>query len=165
MIKHLFFFLLTLLISSQVFAADLRGRLGVGATNQLANDIPALSLKVQQSKTMAIGGVLGFKSDADNTLYGAGVKFYRIIFDEPQLNFYMAGLFATENYYDEAKKAVKSGYQIDGTLGSEFHLSGLESIGFSFEFGLSVRNASPTGGTTFQTLGDQFVKAAVHFYL
>lgn len=159
-----FFLVIAVLFTSQVFAADLRGRMGIGASNQLANDIPAISLKIQQSKTFALGGLVGFKSDQDNTLYGAGVKFYRIIFDEPQLNFYMAGLFATETYLDEEEDKVKSGYQIDGTLGTEFHLQGLESIGFSFEFGLSARNAD-SGGSTFQTLGDQFVKAAVHFYL
>lgn len=133
-------------------------------TNQLANEIPALSIKVQQSKTFAMGGLLGFKSDQDNTLYGAGLKLYRIIFDEPQLNFYMAGLFATETYLDKNKKA-ESGYQFDGTMGSEFHFSGLESLGFSLEFGVSVRKVDPDAGTTFQTLGDSFLKAAVHFYL
>lgn len=152
------------LVSFSSFASDLRGRMGVGATNQLANDIPALSLKVQQSKTLALGGVLGFKSDQDNTLYGAGIKLYRIIFDEPQLNFYMAGLLGALNYFDEKKDKVQSGYQMDGTLGSEFHFSGLESIGFSLEFGVSVRKANEKG-TTFQTLGDQFVRAGVHFYL
>ena len=160
------FFLLALcLISTLSYGADLRGRMGVGASNQLANEVPAISLKVQQSKTFAIGGILGFRSDQDHTLYGAGVKFYRIIFDEPQLNFYMAGLFATENYLDEEKDKLKSGFQIDGTLGSEFHFSGLESLGFSFEFGISARNADPDGGTSIETLGDQFLKAAVHFYL
>lgn len=151
------------LLPSLTLAGDLRGRLGVGATNQLANDIPAISLKIQTTKTFAIGGVLGFKSDQDNTLYGAGVKLYRIIFDEPQLNFYMAGMLGSLSYLDGDK--AKTGYQIDGTLGSEFHFAGLESIGFSFEFGLSVREADPDGGTSFETLGDQFVKAAVHFYL
>lgn len=138
--------------------------MGIGATNQLANGIPAISLKVQQSKTFALGGLLGFKSNEDDTLYGAGVKFYRIIFDEPQLNFYMAGLFAMENFLDEKDK-VKSGYQVDGTLGSEFHFTGLESLGFSFEFGISARHANSEDGTSFETLGDQFLKAAVHFYL
>ena len=142
----------------------MRGRLGVGMTNQLANDIPAISLKIQQSKTFAIGGLLGFKSDEDATLYGAGVKFYRIIFDEPQLNFYFAGLFASESYLNEKNKA-ETGFQIDGTLGSEFHFQGLESLGFSLEFGVSVRKADENGGTSFQTLGDNFLKAAVHFYL
>lgn len=150
-------------ITTLSHAADLRGRLGVGATNQLANGLPALSVKIQQTKTFALGGVLGIRSDEDNTLYGVGAKLYRIIFDEPQLNFYMAGLFATQSYLDGTK--VKNGTQIDATLGTEFHLSGLESIGFSFEFGASVRNTDPKRGRSIETLGDNFLKAAVHFYL
>ncbi len=160
--KHLFV-VLFLVFASKVYSADLRGRMGVGASNQLANGIPAISLKIQQNKSFAIGGILGFRSDQDATLYGAGVKFYRIIFDEPQLNFYLAGLFATENYLDGTK--AKSGFQLDGTLGTEFHLQGLESLGFSFEFGLSAREADGDGGTSFETLGDQIIKAAIHFYL
>jgi hypothetical protein len=160
--KTLLIFLLFL--SQHLFATDLRGRMGIGATNQLANELPAISIKVQQSKTFALGALLGFKSDQNNSLYGAGVKLYRIIFDEPQLNFYMAGLLATQTYFDSEKDKVKSGYQVDGTLGTEFHFQGLESIGFSFEFGLSARNADESG-SSFQTLGDQFLKAAVHFYL
>lgn len=163
--KLLFQFLLLIVFSFSAWSADLRGRMGVGASNQLANDLPAISLKLQQSKTFALGGLLGFKSDENNTLYGGGVKLYRIIFDEPQLNFYMAGLFAIQNYLDPVADKVESGYQVDGTLGSEFHFSGLESLGFSFETGVSVRKVDATGGTSIQTLGDHFLKAAVHFYL
>jgi hypothetical protein len=162
--KHLFL-LGILFFTTHLYAVDLRGRMGVGVSNQLANEIPAISLKIQQSKTFAIGGLLGFRSDQDNTLYGAGVRFYRIIFDEPQLNFYMAGLFASQNYLDRESDKVKSGFQIDGTMGTEFHFSGLESVGFSFEFGLSVRDVDRSSGTSFETLGDNIVKAAVHFYL
>lgn len=162
--KQIFLILLIIVMPRLASGADLRGRMGLGMTNQLANDIPAISIKVQQSKTFALGGLLGFKSDQDNTLYGAGIKLYRIIFDEPQLNFYMAGLLATETYLNDQNK-VDSGYQIDGTMGTEFHLTGIESLGFSVEFGLSVRKAEATGGTSFQTLGDHFLKAAVHFYL
>ncbi len=158
------FFLFCLLILPTAHAADLRGRVGIGATNQLANEIPAISLKIQRTKTFALGTLLGFKTNQDRTLYGAGLKFYRIIYDEPQLNFYMAGTLAALNYFDEEKDQVKSGHQVDGTLGTEFHLAGLESVGFSFEVGLSVRNAD-SGGSTIQTLGDQFLKAGFHFYL
>ncbi len=153
-----------LIATSHLRAADLRGRMGVGASNQLANGVPAISLKIQQTKTFALGGVLGFRSDQENTIYGGGVKLYRIIFDEPQLNFYMAGLFAAQNYVDDKKDKVQSGYQVDGTLGTEFSFTGLESLGFSFEFGISARKAD-SNGATLQTLGDQFLKAAVHFYL
>ncbi len=162
--KQLFILILAL-CPTLLLATDLRGRMGVGFSNQLANDLPAISLKIQQSKTFALGGLVGFKSDEDNTLYGAGIRFYRIIFDEPQLNFYLAGLLATQNYVDPVKDKTKSGYQIDGTMGTEFHFSGIESIGFSFEFGISARNTDPEGGSSFQTLGDNFLKAAVHFYL
>lgn len=162
--RQKFLIIFALLLPAIAIGADLRGRMGVGMTNQLANDIPAISIKVQQSKTFAMGGLLGFKSDQDNTLYGAGLKLYRIIFDEPQLNFYMAGLLASETYLDDENK-VESGYQLDGTMGTEFHFSGLESLGFSLEFGLSVRKAQAEGGTSFETLGDNFLKAAVHFYL
>jgi hypothetical protein len=161
-IKFLVFFFL--ILPTICWGADLRGRMGLGMSNQLANDVPAISLKVQQSKTFAMGAVLGFKSDQDNTLYGAGIKLYRIIFDEPQLNFYLGGLLATENYLTGDSK-VESGYQVDGTMGTEFHFAGLESLGFSLEFGLSVRKAEEDSGSTFQTLGDNFLKAAVHFYL
>ncbi len=149
--------------STIAWSADLRGRLGVGFSNQLANEVPAISLKIQQSKTSALGAILGFKTGEDETLYGAGVKFYRIIFDEPQLNFYLAGLFAAQNYIG-AENQVESGYQLDGTLGTEFHLQGIESLGFSVEFGLSARKADEQG-SSFQTLGDHLLKASVHFYL
>ena len=151
-------------MASKVLAADLRGRVGVGATNQLANDVPAISLKIQKSNTFALGALLGFRASQDSTLYGAGLKFYRIIYDEPQLNFYMAGTLAALSYLDQNQDKVKSGHQVDGSLGSEFHLNGLESIGFSFEFGLSARSAS-SNGASIQTLGDQFLKAGFHFYL
>jgi hypothetical protein len=159
-----FFLLLFIFYNSSVFGADLRGRLGIGASNQLANELPAISFKIQRHKTFALGGILGFKSNEEATLYGVGVKFYRIIFDEPQLNFYMAGLFASENFLNDQRE-VESGYQIDGTLGTEFHFTGLESVGLSFEMGISARNVDPRGGASIETLGDQFLKAAFHFYL
>lgn len=162
--KQKFWILVLILLPSLSFGADLRGRMGIGLSNQLANDLPAISIKIQQSKTFAIGGVLGFASDQDQTLYGAGVKFYRIIFDEPQLNFYLAGLLAKETYLGDDDK-VEDGYQMDGTMGTEFHFSGLESLGFSLEFGISARKADPNGGTSLETLGDSFLKAAMHFYL
>jgi hypothetical protein len=162
--KHFFIFFLTLFFISPSFSADLRGRLGIGATNQLANELPAISFKIQTSKTMGLGGLFGLKSDENQSLYGAGVKFYRIIFDEPQLNFYFAGLFAMQNFVNNQNN-TESGYQADGTLGTEFHFSGLESLGFSFEFGISARNTDPEAGQSIETLGDHLIKAGVHFYL
>lgn len=142
-------------------AINKTGRLGVGLSNQLVNDLPALSLKIQQNRYFAIGGLLAIRSNEDNTLYGAGVRVYRVIFEEALLNFYMAGTLASLSYEQDNK--AKSGYQVDGTFGTEFHIEGIESIGFSFEFGLSY-NQGPNG-RSFETLGNNFLKAAVHFYL
>ncbi len=73
----------------------------------------------------------------------------------------MAGTLASLSYEDNDK--AKSGYQVDGTFGTEFHIEGIESIGFSFEFGVSY-NHGPNG-RSFETLGNNFLKSAVHFYL
>jgi len=137
------------------------GRMGVGLTNQLVNEMPALSLKIQQNRYFALGGLLGFRSNEDATTYGAGLKVYRVIFEEELLNFYMSGTAASLSYEEDEK--AKSGYQFDGTFGTEFHFERIESIGFSFEFGVSY-NKGPNG-RSFETLGNNFLKAAVHFYL
>jgi hypothetical protein len=55
-----------------------------------------------------------------------------------------------------------SGFQFDLSLGSEFHLTGLNSLGFSFEFGVSAFKKKEF---IFQTLGDNFIVSEVHFYL
>ncbi len=145
------------LVSFNAQALNLTGRLGMGLSNQLANDLPAISFKVQNSSASAYGGLVAIDSNTDYTDYGLGIKGYRLLFDEPHLNFYFAGMAAL------LKKNDKSGYQIDGTMGSEFHVPGLESIGFSFEFGLSFNKVNDV--RHFQTTGDHFVTAAVHFYL
>jgi hypothetical protein len=48
------------------------------------------------------------------------------------------------------------------TLGTEFSFEGLESIGFSFEFGISINKLDDV---RIQTTGNNFVTAGVHFYL
>jgi hypothetical protein len=141
-------------------ALEKTNRLGVGMTNQLKTDFPSLSFKIQKSKSFAFGGMAGISTSDTNGGYGAGIKLYRNIFDEPQLNFYLSGMLGLLS----SKIAGKSysGFQADLSLGSEFHLSGLNSIGFSFEFGVS---ANKKKDFVFETLGNSFVVAGVHFYL
>lgn len=155
------FFIALCLWSLPALALNKTGRLGVGLSNQLVNDLPAISLKIQQNRYYALGGLLALRSNEDTTLYGAGLRVYRVIFEESLLNFYMAGTLASLSYEENNK--AKSGYQVDGTFGTEFHIEGIESIGFSFEFGVSY-NHGPNG-RSFETLGNNFLKSAVHFYL
>jgi hypothetical protein len=133
------------------------GRLGLGLSNQLASNMSAISFKIQQTESSAFGGLVALDSNSDTTDYGLGLKGYRLLFDEPHLNFYASGLVAA------LKKNDQSGYQLDGTLGSEFYIPGLESIGFSFEFGLSINKVNDV--RRIETVGYEFINAAIHFYL
>jgi hypothetical protein len=155
--KFIFVTGFVLLMTQNSFALNLIGRMGVGMTNQLVADITAISFKVHRSRSLSMGALIGIDANSDSVDYGAGLKMYKMIFEEPHLNFFGGGMLALINVDDE------SGYQVDLTLGSEFHLPGVESIGFSFEFGVSINKLDDS--THFQTVGYNFIVAAVHFYI
>ena len=153
-------FIGTILWGQGIFAMERIGRLGVGVSGQLKNNFPATSIKFQQSRSLAIGGLLALSTDSGQGGYGMGLKLYRMIFDEPQLNFYlslMGGLLK------ETQGAVSSsGFQLDFTAGSEFSFAGISSLGMSFEFGLSLRQMDEF---IIETVGNHFVTAGIHFYI
>lgn len=142
------------------FAYDKTNRLGLGMTNQLKTDVPGLSFKMQKNRSFAFGGLFGLSTNPDTGGYGLGLKVYRNIFDEPQLNFYLAGMGAILS--NKVNRTSYSGFQFDLSLGSEFHFSGLQSLGFSFEFGASAYKKKDF---VFETLGNNFIVSAIHFYL
>ncbi len=150
----LFFFPLILNASPNL------GHLGLGYSNQLVNSIPGVSVKYQATQTISYGGLFNF-STADNGGWGLGAKFYRNIFAEPNLLFYGAFLLGYASR-DLPQGQSDSGVQMDLTIGSEFFIPGIQSIGLSFEAGLSFNTLN---GSTFQTAGSNFVTAEVHFYL
>lgn len=142
-------------------AIERRGRLGVGFSNQLMIDAPAISFKIQKSRSFSFGGLLGLSTDSDNGGFGAGLKFHKILFDEPQLNFYssLLGAYIKDN---SALNDGRSGFQFDLTLGTEFSFVGLQSLAFSLEFGLSMHKLNEF---VIETTSGGLVVAAVHFYL
>ncbi len=154
---------LGLLVSAgRTFAIDRSGRLGIGASHQFKNGVPALSFKLQQSPVFAVGGLLGYRDGgAQSDGHGLGVKFYRRLFEESQLNFYAACLVVWP--FKQGPSGGTDQFQLDFTLGSEFHFAGLESLGFSLEFGLSAHKTAD--GLAIQTAGDKFLASSVHFYL
>ena len=155
---------LILLVSSESNAMSLLGRLGVGMSSQVASGMDTLSVKIQRNRALALGGIFGITSGEDVTSYALGGKVYRLIYDEPQLNFYTAGLLAFFTYPDPTDgESTKSGHQLEGLLGSEFTFQGLESIGFSFEFGVGLVNYNDEN--SFRTTGHNVLKSAIHFYL
>lgn len=154
------FFIFISIGSYSAFSYDKINRLGLGVSNQLKTSFPAISFKIQKNRSFAYGGMAGISSSTDNGGYGVGLKFYKNLFDEPQLNFYMAGLGAI--IANTVNSTTYSGFQFDLSFGSEFHFQGLNSIGFSFEFGIS---AYKNQKFVFQTLGNNFIVSGVHFYL
>lgn len=157
-----FFILLTgLSLSFGAYAVDRRARLGLGASNQLDLDgTPSLSFKLQTARTTSVGLLAGLDSSEDGAV-GAGVKLYQNFFEEPQLVFYGALLGAYINDKNATTQDT-SGFQIDLTLGSEFHLAGLKSLGFHFEFGVSLNKVDEF---KVQTVGSEMIVMGVHFYL
>ena len=143
-------------------AASLIGRLGIGMTNQVANGITAISMKIQQSRSSAIGGLFALDSSSSGVLYALGLKGYKYIYEEPQLNFY-SSLAANTFTYLTILDEIQQGYQIDATFGAEFNFQGLESIGFSFEFGMGYSKVNDDAH--FKTLGYNTLASAIHFYL
>ena len=143
---------------------DKKDRLGVGINNQLINDIPGISLKIQKTRLFAIGGIFNFKVNSDTTQYGIGLKAYRLIFEESNLNFYANLLLAVmkDHKLDDSKKDI-IGWQTEFSLGSEFHIPGINSIGFSFEFGLRLSKLRDK--MTLDNTGYNFLQAGIHFYL
>lgn len=152
-----------LILSNTSYALSLMGRLGVGMSDHLQTDMTTLSLKLQNSRVSAIGGSFGIDTSEEGSFYALGLKYYQLIYEEPQLNFYSAVGINIFTYRDQSTDDTESGYQLDGLFGTEFSFQGLESIGFSFEFGLSLYNMNEE--THIATAGHNFLKSAVHFYL
>ncbi|MCB9061784.1 MAG: hypothetical protein H6622_09705 [Halobacteriovoraceae bacterium] len=151
---------LTYIITPCTYAdVDHTGKLGIGLTDQLANGLDGLSFKIRKSRSTAFGGVLGLSTKEIGGGIGAGLKFYRYLIEEPYLNFYTSAFAA----FITRKTAIETqtGFQVDITLGSEFHFPSLESIGFSFEFGASMNKLDEF---VFETVGKSFVSAGIHFY-
>ncbi len=151
-----FYFIQT---NSLVFGRDLSNRLGLGFVNQFSNSssnrpLPALSAKYGLTKDLHFLAALGV-STTDPTALTIGGKVFKNLFYETNLNFYsMAGLA----YLSERE----TGIEVLAGVGAEFFIPGLESLGLSFETGLSLSNI--TGSFALKTIGFSFLHAGIHFY-
>lgn len=152
--------MLLLTLCTSAYGMDRIGRLGAGISNQLIGDLPAVSFKLQRSRSFGFGGLIGMNTANDGGM-GAGLKVYRNFFDEPQLNFYgsLLGAYISDK---QASGQDQTGFQFDLTLGSEFSFTGLQSLGFSFEFGVS---ANKLDDFVVETVGNGFIVMMAHFYL
>lgn len=161
------FLLLTLFTTTQSALAivpgdekNLRGRLGLGFTNQIAvaadRTVPALSAKFYPNRGTAFALGVGFDTRNNDNALAVGLKAFKNVFLESNLVFYLGLGVAYVNH-------IGSKYQGSAFLGSEFFFERLPSLGLSFEAG--VRGDNTTGSFAIRTIGDTFLTAGMHFYL
>ncbi len=138
-------------------------RLGVGYKNQFAVDGLAGGVAAQYYPSADIGfsAALGVDTQQNNSKFGFMGKVYRIIFTEENMNFYMgAGGGLISNQTTAAN--TDSGFELNGFVGGEFFLHGLESLGFTFEAGVGISSLS--SGVRFRTFGDSPLRGGIIFY-
>ncbi len=142
-------------------AKDLANRLGLGYKNQFSEDLPSIAAQYYPSSELGVSASLGVDTADENSKFGFMVRLNKIVFMEDNHHFYMgagAGLLSAEN----AAGQNESGFELAGFAGCEFFLTGLDSLGFSFETGAAVTSVS--SGTRFRTMADSPVRAGMFFY-
>lgn len=153
-----------LLLCAPAGAVERVGRLGVGATNEFKADLPGVSIKIHRSRAFALGLVGAFDSSNKRGGSAVGLKLYRNIFEEPQLQFYTALLAARIKEQTDDGASDRSSSQYDLVLGSEFSPAGLASLGFSVEVGLSLHDVLDDD-YILETKNSGILAGSVHFYL
>jgi hypothetical protein len=100
--------------------------------------------------------LVGGTSTASPSNSVLGIKFFKNLFYETNLNFYFTVGGAILN-----ARGV-SGAEFLGAFGVEFFIPGIESLGLSVETGGSLDNLS--GSFALKTMGVSFLDAGIHFY-
>ena len=153
--------LICLLIQSPLTQAkNLTNRLGIGMSNKYSFDMPSLAAQYYPNSEFGFTAALGVDTRKDNSLFGIQGGIRRNIFEESNLNFYMGGTLSLISV--ETAGNSESGFELNGVVGAEFFLTGLENLGFNFETGIGV--ASLKSGTRFRTLGSDPFHAGIIFY-
>ena len=163
MLKSLSFILITsLFFSLSASAKDLTNRLGFGYSDQFAfsDGLPSVMAMYFPNPDTGLSAALGVNTEDDNSKFGLNFKYYKMIFPEDNLNFYMGGVIALIS--DETGGTTDSGYELGGFIGAEYFLQGLDSLGFRFEAGLGI--VSKDSGVVFRTLGQHPLQAGMVFY-
>jgi len=163
-----FSFLIILPSPSQ--AKDMTSRLGVGYMNDFSiQPLPSIAVKYYPSTDIAVSAALGVDTNTTNTTggssaFGFGAKFYKTIFTEDNLNFFMgagAGLVSLAPA-SGGSGSTNSGFELSGFAGAEFFIPGLDSLGFNFSAGVGVTSLS--SGVRFRTIGESPLNAGMFFY-
>lgn len=147
------------ILSLTASAKDLATRLGVGFRDAYAITLPSIASIYYPNPDWGVVGALGIDTQNQNSKFAFSVGLRKIVFKEDNMNFFMGGTLGMLS--NEVAGTSSSGFELDGLIGSEFFLAGLDSLGFNIETGIGVSNVDKV---RFRTLGDNFFKAGIFFY-
>lgn len=153
-------FVLVFFSMNSIYAKDLTHRLGVGIKDNLSKSLPSLAVIYYPSIELAFTAGAGLDTKKDNSAsqINAGVR--RVIFFEPNLNFYIGGQAALVSYEDPAS-GKSNGYELQAIAGTEFFFQGLENLAFTLEMGAGIVSLD---NVRFRTVGLDPFHAGVIFY-
>ncbi len=148
-----------LVVCGTAESKELTNRLGVGVKKNTALDLAEIAAVYYPVSDMAFAGGLGVDTEKDASKFSANAAVRRIVFKENNMNFYMGGSLGLVNFETAGKK--ESGFELNALFGGEFFLTGLDSLGFTFEGGVGVVSAD---NVRFRTLADGPFSAGIIFY-
>jgi len=143
----------------KVEAKDLSHRLGIGYRDSYSFPLPSMAIQYYPNTDYGIISALGIDTEDKNSRFAFSFGMRKIIFKEENLNFFFGGILTLANTDNGIDK--RSGFEMAATVGSEFFLQGLDSLGFNVETGVAVSNLNKV---RFRTLGDSFIKSGIIFY-
>lgn len=145
--------------ASTVWSKDLSHRLGIGYRDSYSFPLPSMSIQYYPNMDYGIVSALGIDTEDKNSRFAFSFGLRKIIFREDNMNFFFGGIASLANRETAVEK--KSGFELAATVGGEFFLDGLDSVGFNFETGVAVSNLDKV---RFRTVGDSFLRSGIFFY-
>ena len=142
------------------FAKDLTHRFAVGLKNNTSENLPSIAVVYFPMSDIAFTAGVGTDTKKDNSKFQMHLGIRKIIFAEPNLNFYSGAQVGLVNYEDPVT-GRQSGTEILGVFGVEFFFQGLENVGFTFEAGMAVASLAEV---RFRTVADGPTRAGILFY-
>jgi hypothetical protein len=162
-LKSFLIFSFVVVFASLGHSKELASRLGVGFRDNNHFSLPSVAAFYYPNSDYGIVGAIGIDTEKDAAKTGFQIGVRRIIFKEENMNFFMGGnlAFLNKEVVDAGATSTKSGFELQGVVGGEFFLAGLDSLSFNFETGIAM---SSVDKTRFRTLAMDPFKAGIVFY-
>ena len=127
-----------MLVSTSVYAKDLKGNLGVGFNSQLSpQGVDSLSAQYWINNELSVQGILGFRYSDESDEIDLGGKVHFKIKDEENLHVdVIAGIGFAQ--VDPDVGSSETDTWIGAGVGIEYFFSGLPNLGFSTEVGIAL---------------------------